>query len=44
MIYRTLPAFLETFKINLKDDGGKQGTLALDWEMTEALIPFTVSP
>jgi len=44
MNLRTLPAPVETFKINLKDDGGKQGTLALVWEATEASIPFTVSP
>ena len=43
MNLKTLPAPVETFKINLKDDGGKQGTLALDWETTEASIPFTVS-
>jgi hypothetical protein len=44
MNLKTLPAPVETFKINLKDDGGKQGTLALDWEATEASIPFTVLP
>jgi hypothetical protein len=35
---------VETFKIELRSDGGKQGTLALVWETTEASIPFTVSP
>jgi hypothetical protein len=44
MNLKMLPAPVETFKINLRDDGGKQGTLALDWETTEASIPFTVSP
>jgi hypothetical protein len=44
MNLKTLPAPVETFKINLKDDGGKQGTLALDWETTEASIPITVLP
>jgi hypothetical protein len=44
MNLKTLPAPVETFKINLRDDGGKQGTLALDWETTEASIPFTVLP
>jgi hypothetical protein len=44
MNLKTLPAPVETFKINLKDDGGTQGTLALDWETTEASIPFTVLP
>jgi hypothetical protein len=44
MNLKSLPARVETFKINLRDDGGKQGTLALDWETTEASIPFTVLP
>jgi len=35
---------VETFKIDLRSDGGNQGTLALDWETTEASIPFTVTP
>ncbi len=34
---------VETFKIELRSDGGNQGTLALVWETTEASIPFTVS-
>jgi hypothetical protein len=34
---------VETFKIELRSDGGNKGTLALDWEKTEASIPFTVS-
>jgi hypothetical protein len=44
MNLKSLPAPVETFKINLRDDGGKQGTLALDWDTTEASIPFTVLP
>jgi len=44
MNLKALPAPVETFKINLRDDGGKRGTLALDWEATEASIPFTVLP
>ena len=44
MNLKTLPAPVETFKIDLRSDGGNQGTLALVWETTEASIPFTVSP
>lgn len=44
MNLRTLAAPVETFKIDLRSDGGNQGTLALDWEKTEASMPFTVSP
>ena len=40
----TLASPVETFKIALRDDGGNKGTLALDWETTEAYIPLTVSP
>ena len=44
MNLKSLPAPVETFKIDLRDDGGNQGTLALDWETTEASIPLTVLP
>jgi hypothetical protein len=44
MNLKTLASPVETFKIDLRSDGGNQGTLALDWETTEASIPFTVSP
>jgi hypothetical protein len=43
MNLKTLPAPVETFKIELRSDGGNQGTLALVWETTEASIPFTVA-
>src|SRR3984893_1870260 len=43
MNLKTLPAPVETFKIDLRSDGGNRGTLALVWETTEASIPFTVS-
>ena len=43
MNLKTLAAPVETFKIELRSDGGNQGTLALLWETTEASIPFTVS-
>jgi len=33
---------VETFKIEIRADGGNKGMLALDWEKTEAYIPFTV--
>jgi hypothetical protein len=42
MNLKTLDAPVETFKIELRSDGGNKGTLALDWETTEASIPFTV--
>jgi len=44
MNLKTLANPVETFKIDLRSDGGNQGTLALDWETTEASIPFTVTP
>jgi hypothetical protein len=44
MNLKTLSDPVETFKIDLRSDGGNRGTLALDWETTEASIPFTVSP
>ena len=44
MNVKTLASPVETFKIELRSDGGNQGTLALDWETTEASIPFTVTP
>ena len=43
MNLKTLAAPVETFKIDLRSNGGNQGTLALVWETTEASIPFTVS-
>jgi Protein of unknown function (DUF2911) len=43
MNLKTLAVPVETFKIELRSDGGNKGTLALDWETTEASIPFTVS-
>src|ERR1051325_4014108 len=33
---------VETFRIDVRSDGGNKGTLALLWENTEASIPFTV--
>ncbi|MGD0906041.1 MAG: DUF2911 domain-containing protein [Candidatus Acidiferrales bacterium] len=44
MNLNTLTAPVETFKIELRSDGGNKGTLALLWETTEASIPFSVSP
>jgi hypothetical protein len=44
MNLKALAAPVETFKIDLRSDGGNKGTLALDWETTEASIPFTVLP
>jgi hypothetical protein len=42
MKVRTLPSPVETFRVDLRDNGGNKGTLALLWETTEAYIPFTV--
>jgi hypothetical protein len=42
MNVKTLPEPVETFRIDLRNDGGNKGTLALVWERTEASIPFTV--
>ncbi len=44
MDLKTLSAPVETFRIELRSGGGNKGTLALDWETTEASIPFVVSP
>lgn len=44
MNLRTLAQPVETFRVDLRDEGGNQGTLALVWENTEASIPFTVYP
>jgi hypothetical protein len=44
MNLKTLAEPVETFKIELRSDGGNQGTLALLWETPEASIPFTVVP
>lgn len=44
MTVRTLPSPVETFRVEVRDNGGNQGTLALIWENTEASIPFTVTP
>ncbi len=42
MNLKTLASPVEKFKIDLRSEGGNKGTLALDWETTEASIPFTV--
>lgn len=42
MNVRALPDPVETFRIDLRAEGGNKGTLALVWERTEASIPFTV--
>lgn len=44
MNLRTLAEPVETFRVDLRADGGNMGTLALSWERTEASIPFTVLP
>lgn len=41
MNVKTLATPVETFRIELRSDGGNKGTLALLWETTEASIPFT---
>jgi hypothetical protein len=42
MKLKTLPDPVETFRVDLRSDGGNKGTLALVWENTEASVPFTV--
>ena len=42
MNVKSIPNMVETFRIDLRNDGGNKGTLALVWEKTEASIPFTV--
>lgn len=44
MNLKTLPAAVETFKIELRSGAGNNGMLALLWENTEVSIPFTVEP
>jgi len=44
MTLKTLAAPVETLKFEVRSDGGNKGTLALQWETTEASIPFTVMP
>jgi hypothetical protein len=44
MNLKTLTDPVETFRIELRNDGSNKGTLALLWETTEASIPFSVSP
>ena len=44
MTVKTLPSPVETFRVDLRDNGGNKGTLALSWENTEASVPFTVLP
>ncbi len=44
MNLKTLADPVETFRIDLRSDGGNKGTLALIWEKTEASIPFAVNP
>lgn len=39
---KTLTTPVETFTIAIRSDGGNKGTLALDWDKTEAYMPFTV--
>ena len=44
MKVKRLDAPVEAFRVDLRDNGGNKGTLALVWETTEAYIPFTVMP
>lgn len=44
MNVKTLTEPVETFRIELRAEGGNKGVLALMWERTEASIPFTVLP
>lgn len=42
MSVKTLPSLVETFQVQLRDEGGTSGRLALVWENTEASVPLTV--
>jgi hypothetical protein len=42
MSTRPLPAPVESFTIAIRSDGGNKGTIMLDWDKTEAYMPFTV--
>ena len=42
MTVKTLDSPVETFRVEVRDNGGKKGTLALIWEKTEASAPFMV--
>jgi hypothetical protein len=42
MDVKTLPEKVETFRIEVRDEGGNKGRLALIWENTEASVPLTV--
>ena len=42
MNLKSLAEPVDTFRVELRNDGGNKGTLALIWENTEASIPFTV--
>lgn len=44
MTVRTLKAPVETFRVEVRNNGGNKGALALIWETTEASAPFTVLP
>ena len=41
---KALPGPVETLKFEVRPAGGNKGVIALDWETTEAQIPFTVLP
>jgi hypothetical protein len=41
---KMLSAPVETLKFEVRPEAGNRGTLALQWESTEASIPFTVMP
>jgi hypothetical protein len=44
MNVKTLPSPVETLKFEVRPESGNKGTLALQWETTEASIAFTVVP
>jgi hypothetical protein len=41
---KALGAPVETLRFEVRPESGNKGVIALDWETTEALIPFTVVP
>jgi hypothetical protein len=42
MTLKALASPVETLRFEVRPEGGNKGTLALQWETTEASVPFTV--
>lgn len=40
---KALQSSVETLKFEVRPEGGNKGVIAMDWETTEAAIPFTIT-